>query len=83
LIFGDWAARYQGKPGPLPGAVELLVVGTPDRSAIEHATATATKQLGRAVTPTVVSAQRWVEARQPFLKQLARGPLVRVGKRPH
>jgi hypothetical protein len=78
LIFGDWAARYQGESGPLPGAVELLVVGTPDRSAIEHATATATKQLGRAVTPTVVSAQRWADARQPFLQQLARGPLVRA-----
>lgn len=78
LILGDWAARYQGEPGPLPGDVELLIVGTPDRSAVEHAAATATKQLGRAVTPTVVSAQRWAEARQPFLQQLARGPLVRV-----
>jgi hypothetical protein len=83
LIFGDWAARYQGEPGPLPGAVELLVVGTPDRSAVEHAAATAGKQLGRAVSPTVVSAQRWAEARQPFLQQLARGPLVRVAPAGH
>ena len=78
LIFGDWAARYQGEPGPRPGPVELLVVGTPDRAAVEHAATTAAKQLGRPVTPTVVSAQRWAEARQPFLQQLARGPLVRA-----
>ena len=83
LIFGSWAARYQGQPGPPPGAVELLVVGTPDRSAVEHAAATASKQLGRTVTPTVVSAQRWAEARQPFLQELARGPLVRVAPAGH
>jgi predicted nucleotidyltransferase len=27
-VFGSWAARYRGERGPVPGDVDLLVVGT-------------------------------------------------------
>ncbi|MFD1046495.1 ArsR family transcriptional regulator, partial [Kibdelosporangium lantanae] len=29
-IYGSWAARYNGEPGPPPGDVDVLVVGSPD-----------------------------------------------------
>src|SRR5215472_3194229 len=30
FIYGSWAARYAGEPGPVPGDVDVLVVGTAD-----------------------------------------------------
>ena len=30
FIYGSWAARYLGEPGPVPGDVDVLVVGTAD-----------------------------------------------------
>src|SRR5262245_38254227 len=29
-IYGSWAARYQGEPGPVPHDVDVLVVGRAD-----------------------------------------------------
>jgi hypothetical protein len=31
-IYGSWAARYTGVPGPPPGDVDALIVGTPARA---------------------------------------------------
>ena len=36
-IFGSWAARYQGEPGPVPADVDVLVVGAVDRDEVYDA----------------------------------------------
>src|SRR5579872_5116670 len=36
-IFGSWAARYEGEPGPFPRDIDVLVIGAPDRSRINRA----------------------------------------------
>lgn len=75
-IFGSWAARYQGEPGPPPQDIDVLVVGDVDRDDAFEAAEKAGRRLGREVNPTVVSAARWATAEQPFLAELRRRPLV-------
>lgn len=78
VIFGSWAARHAGEAGPPPGDVDVLVVGSPDRDEVFEAAQRAAGRLGREVNATVVSAGRWAEAAEPFLKEVKRRPLLRV-----
>lgn len=75
-IFGSWAARYQGEPGPEPGDIDVLVVGDVDRDDAYDAADRAARRLGREVNLTVVSTARWAAAEQPFLAELRRRPMV-------
>lgn len=53
-IFGSWAARHAGERGVRPvGDIDLLVLGTPDRSALYEAVRAAEQRLGREVQVTV------------------------------
>src|SRR6185503_7653369 len=49
LIYGSWAHRYDGRPGPLPQDVDLMVIGTGDVNSIRAATDAASRTLGRDV----------------------------------
>lgn len=81
LIFGSWAARYQGEPGPPPGDVDVIVVGRPNRDDLYDAANRAQGRLGREVNPVLVSTQRWQEAAEPFLQEVQRRPtLVLMGR---
>jgi len=81
LIFGSWAARYQGEPGPPPGDVDVIVVGRPNRDDLYDAANRAQGRLGREVNPVLVSTQRWQEAAEPFLQEVQRRPtLVLTGR---
>lgn len=80
-VFGSWAARYSGEKGPVPGDVDVLVVGAVDRTAVYDAADRATRRLRREVNPTVMSVQRWTmpeEAADPFVRDLRARPLVRL-----
>ena len=82
VIFGSWAARYQGESGPPPGDVDVLVVGKPDRDAVYEAAQRAQARLGREVNTVLVSPARWKEAAEPFLQEIQRRPkLVLAAKR--
>lgn len=81
-IFGPWAARYGGEAGPVPGGVDVLVVGDVERDAVDDAARRARGHLRRPVNPTVVSAARWAANAQPFLRQIRSGPLLRLIDRP-
>ena len=76
FIFGSWAARYLGEAGPVPGDVDVLVVGSLDRDAVYDAAERAAQRLHREVNPTVVSAPRWASGDEPFLRQVRSRPLV-------
>src|SRR5713101_7701203 len=36
FVYGSWAARYLGEPGPVPDDVDVLVVGTADRDDLDE-----------------------------------------------
>ena len=81
LIFGSWAARYQGESGPPPGAVDVLVVGQPDCDDVYEAAQRAQGRLGREVNIVLVSPARWKEAAEPFLQEIRRRPRLVLTKR--
>jgi DNA-binding transcriptional ArsR family regulator len=78
VIFGSWAARYQGQRGRAPNDVDVLVVGTPDRVAMYTAADRAQSRLGRPVNPTVCSPDQWAHPTEPFILEIKSRPYVPV-----
>src|SRR5712691_2400592 len=77
-VFGSWAARYAGQPGPDPGDVDVLVVGRPKAQAVDEAAEEAERLLGREVQTTIVSENRWRRSDSGFLRTVKSRPLVQV-----
>jgi DNA-binding transcriptional ArsR family regulator len=80
-IYGSWAARYCGVPGPVPNDVDLLVVGTADIDDLEDAVRPAGQRLRREVNVRRVSRGVWARAERgeetsAFLTTVTAGPLV-------
>ncbi len=75
-LYGSWARRYRGEPGPEPHDIDLIVIGDADIDHVTRACRDTETTLGREVNPTVVSTHEWKAARSGFLKELQRGALV-------
>jgi predicted nucleotidyltransferase len=76
FLFGSWAARYSGEHGTAPDDIDVLVVGTPDRSAVYRVAASLANVLNREVNPTIVSRERWEAAEEGFIRDVRSSPLV-------
>ncbi|XVU22461.1 winged helix-turn-helix domain-containing protein [Actinoplanes sp. CA-054009] len=75
-IYGSWAARYAGRPGPPPRDVDVLVVGDVDDDDLADAARAAEGRLGREVNIHRVSAANWQSATDdPFLTSVRSRPL--------
>jgi hypothetical protein len=60
VVFGSWAARFHGKAGPLPGDIDVLVVGDGiDRGDLYAAAERAEARLGMPVNPVLRPAGSW------------------------
>src|SRR5260370_12760905 len=46
-LFGSWAARYAGQEGHPPADLDVLVIGRPDRDALDDAAQRAGPRLAR------------------------------------
>jgi hypothetical protein len=78
FIFGSWAARYFGEPGPAPNDVDVLLVGAPDRDEAYEAGRRAEDRLGREVNVTIRRPRQWQHGEDAFTKQLRSSPLLRI-----
>ncbi len=78
FLFGSWAARYLGEPGADPADVDVLVVGRPDRASTYRVARDLTEQIGREVNITILPRERWNEPQEGFVREVKRGPLVRL-----
>lgn len=78
IIFGSWAARYQGEPGPIPVDVDVLVVGDADLDELDAAAALASRELHRPVNIQRVRRSAWAAdpALDPFLQSVRERPSV-------
>lgn len=90
-IFGSWAERYQGTPGPYPNDVDVLLVGTAnvDVLAVQTVCSRATRELQKLtagppldINPVVITIDEWAEGPTPnaFLERVKGGALVAVPK---
>lgn len=78
FIYGSWAARYAGEPGPAPNDVDVLLVGAADRDEAYEAARRAERRLGREVNVTIRSSQIWKVGTDGFTQQLRSSPLVEI-----
>jgi predicted nucleotidyltransferase len=77
-LFGSWAARYAGQAGHPPADLDVLVIGTPDRDALDDAAQHAGARLAREVNVTVRSADWWRSGDDGFHSEIMRRPLVQI-----
>ncbi|MGQ0825475.1 MAG: ArsR family transcriptional regulator [Actinomycetota bacterium] len=77
-LFGSWAARYEGERGPAPHDIDVLVIGQPDRDALDGATSAAERRLARRVDVTVRRRSWWDNGDDSFRKEVASRPMVEI-----
>lgn len=82
-IYGSWAARYEGEPGPSPQDIDVLVLGKPDRDDVFDAARRAERRLGREVNVTQRTSHQWETATDGFAEQVRSSPKVEVPYRPN
>ena len=75
-LFGSWAARYCGEPGPAPNDIDVLIVGRPDRDQIYEAAERAERRLGLPVQATIRTAKQWNDTNDAFISEIRSRPLV-------
>lgn len=80
FIHGSWAARYHESPGPVPGDIDVLVIGHPDRASLDDAIYDAEKRLRREVNVRRVSPEAWHGAAvdDPFVRTVLSRPIVNL-----
>ena len=79
LIFGSWARRHLGEPGPTPRDVDVLLVGHPDPPDVEAACLEVSGRLGIDVNPVIVSQSQFEsKGDNVLLDEIAAGPMVEV-----
>ena len=83
LIYGSWAARYQGDAGPPPNDIDVLVVGTPDRTAVYEAAEAVERRTRLPVNPVIASPTRWADRDDPLITQIKSSPTVAIDLADH
>jgi DNA-binding transcriptional ArsR family regulator len=79
LIYGSWAARYAGEPGPPPNDIDVLVIGDPDEDELFDVARAAQRRLGREVNAHRISARTWrTRDSDPFLDSVRSRPRVSI-----
>ncbi|NMM17617.1 MAG: winged helix-turn-helix transcriptional regulator [Cellulomonas sp.] len=78
VIFGSWAERYRGAPGPPPNDVDVLVVGVVDRADVYEAADRAQVRLGMQVNPVVRTPEQWAGGADSLVLQIKASPTVDV-----
>ena len=78
LIYGSWAARFHGQPGPPPNDIDVLVVGDPQRRELARIARELSEQLGLELEPHVASSADYERGASGFLRTVKQGPLVEL-----
>lgn len=75
LLYGSFAARLQGEPGPPPSDVDIMIIGMPDVDEIHDACDQVQAQVGRPINPTILTPEE-ATADSGFLTQVRASPTV-------
>jgi hypothetical protein len=80
FIYGSWAARYFGEPGPAPHDVDVLVVGAVDLDVLDDLARLAEGRLHRPVAMRRVRVATWEapDPTDPFLSSVRARPLTEL-----
>lgn len=78
FIYGSWAARYNGEPGPVPADVDVLVIGEADPDDLDERARAAEAVLRREVNLRRVRPGTWDKQEDPFVTTVRARPLVEL-----
>lgn len=80
FIYGSWAARYTGEPGPPPNDVDVLVVGVADPDELDDVAQGAEQRLRREVNIRRIKPETWAQPAptDAFLTSVRSRPLVEL-----
>lgn len=78
FLFGSWAARYSGDRGPAPNDIDVLVIGEPDRGALDDAIAPVELRLAHPIQVTVRRREWWESGSDSFRREIAQRPIVEL-----
>jgi predicted nucleotidyltransferase len=81
-VFGSWAARYVGVEGRPPSDIDVLVIGCPDRDALDEAAQRAQQRLARDVNVSVRSHAWWRTGDDAFWHEIRKRPLLSLIEEP-
>jgi predicted nucleotidyltransferase len=82
-VYGSWAARYSGEPGPFPRDIDVLIVGDPNRTDLMRASRAVERHLHVDVNTVVVDPDTWATPEtDSFYEQVKHGPLAVIPVRP-
>jgi predicted nucleotidyltransferase len=74
VVFGSWAARAAGEPGPPPRDLDVLVVGSPSRVAVHRVADELGDRLGLPVQVTFATGQEWRDGGTGVIAEIRRRP---------
>lgn len=77
FLYGSFAARALGSGGPAPNDIDLMVIGTPDATAVYAACRQIEQSVGRPINPTILTPTEFDET-SGFLESVRSGPIVSV-----
>lgn len=75
VLFGSWAARHAGHAGRMPNDIDVLVIGSPDRDAVDHAAERVEQRLSFPTQAVVRSRGQWESSEESFIREIKRRPL--------
>jgi len=81
-IFGSYAARAAGEPGPPPGDIDLLLIGDisfDDGYDLAHA---ASRELGMEVNPVIRTIEEWENDDTGFAAEVEKRPTIELKSPP-
>lgn len=77
FIYGSWASRYEGEIGLPPQDVDVLVIGSPDRTTLQVIESRVQESIRKEVNITRAVAG-WQTSEDPFFTTLRNRPLVEI-----
>lgn len=78
MLFGSWAERMAGTPGPFPRDIDVLVIGdVRNRDAYMRA-ARASRTIGRELNVTTMTRERWEHGDDGFVTEVRAHPVFEV-----
>jgi hypothetical protein len=78
FLYGSWAARLSGLPGPDPKDIDVLLIGAPDRMTVIKVAEQASLKLGREVNFQIQTQASWDSGQDSFTKTVQSKPLVEL-----
>jgi DNA-binding transcriptional ArsR family regulator len=77
FIYGSFAARARGVDGSAPNDIDLMVVGTPDASAVYEVCRAVEKSVARPINPTILTPDEFA-AQSGFLESVRSNPILPI-----